>query len=208
MLVATPWKLRWVEVLSWQDGPHARLETAAWPAAASTGELGILKPPVTKLDAWQAEHPALAVGIWLDAGATVVTPYHIALAAAWQLSQVWLETAAWPAAASDGAVAILKPPVTKFDVWQVLQPPVPSAMWLAAPVVPTVPGGTTIVTPNHAMPELWQVWQVNDHTAVWPAAASAGGLPVLKPGPVIAPAGARAGLDSAGARRDWVAATP
>ncbi len=94
MLVATPWKLRWVEVLSWQDGPHARLETAAWPATDSTGELAILKPPVTKLDAWQAEHTALAVGIWLDAGATVVTPYHIALAAAWQLSQLWPDTAA------------------------------------------------------------------------------------------------------------------
>src|SRR5260221_8518614 len=185
MLVATPWKLRWVEVLSWQDGPHARLETAAWPAAASTGELGILKPPVTKLDAWQAEHPALAVGIWLDAGATVVTPYHIALAAAWQLSQVWLETAAWPAAASDGAVAILKPPVTKFDVWQVLQPPVPSAMWLAAPVVPTVPGGTTIVTPNHAMPELWQGLQNKDGPAAWPAAAPDRAGVRWEPGPPI-----------------------
>jgi len=94
MLVATPWKLRWVEVLSWQDGPHARLETAAWPATDSTGELAILKPPVTKFDAWQAEHTALAVGIWLDAGATVVTPYQVLLAAAWQLSQLWPDTAA------------------------------------------------------------------------------------------------------------------
>src|SRR6266436_6388876 len=206
MLAATPWKLRWVEVLSWQDGPHARLETAAWPATDSTGELAILKPPVTKLDAWQAEHTALAVGIWLDAGATVVTPYHIALAAAWQLSQVWLETAAWPAAASDGAVAILKPPVTKFDVWQVLQPPVPSAMWLAAPVVPTVPGGTTIVTPNHAMPELWQVWQVNDDTAVWPAADSAGVVLIWKPVPVIASAVAWQALHSAEETGMWLPA--
>src|SRR6266446_238964 len=141
MLVATPWKLRWVEVLSWQDGPHARLETAAWPATDSTGEL-----------------------------------------------------------------AILKPPVMKFDAWQVLQPPVPSAMWLAAPVVPTVPGGTTIVTPNHAMPELWQVWQVNDDTAVWPAADSAGVVLIWKPVPVIASAVAWQALQCAEAIGMWLPA--
>jgi hypothetical protein len=120
------------------------------------------------------------------AGATAVAPYQAALAAAWQVLQLRLATAAWPAAASVGVVVILKPPVTKFDAWQVLHPPVPSAMWLADPGVPTVPGGTTIVTPNHAMPEPWQLAQATvEPTAVCPAADSAGVAVRWKPVPVI-----------------------
>ena len=65
--------------------------------------------------------------------------------------------------------------------WQVVQPPLPSAMWLADPAVPTVPGGTTTVAPYHAMPAAWQVWQVSALTTVWPAADSAGAVVSLKP---------------------------
>ena len=68
--------------------------------------------------------------------------------------------------------------------WQVLQSPLPIAMWLAAPEVPTVPGGTTIVAPYQAIPEAWQVWHVSALTAVWPADESTG-LPVsLNPVPL------------------------
>src|SRR6266403_914109 len=65
--------------------------------------------------------------------------------------------------------------------WQVLQPPVPSAMWLADPAVPTAPGGTTAVTPYHAMAEAWQVSQVSALTAVCSVADSAGVGVSLKP---------------------------
>src|SRR5712671_5038302 len=70
--------------------------------------------------------------------------------------------------------------------WQLLQPPLPSAMWLAAPAVPTVPGGTTTDTPYHAMPALWQLWQLSALTAVWPVEDSNGVLVSLNPVPVIA----------------------
>src|SRR5690349_7004031 len=73
-----------------------------------------------------------------------------------------------------------------FVAWHVLHPPVPNAIWLPAPEVPTVPGGTTIVTPYQAIPAAWQVWQVSALTAVWPAADSAGVVPTLNPVPVIA----------------------
>ena len=46
----------------------------------------------------------------MPAGATAVTPYQAALAAAWQLLQLRLATAACPAAESDGALEILNPP--------------------------------------------------------------------------------------------------
>src|SRR6266478_1030583 len=64
--------------------------------------------------------------------------------------------------------------------WQLL-PPLPSAMWLAAPAVPTVPGGTTTDTPYHAMPAPWQLWQLSALTAVWPVEDSSGVLVSLKP---------------------------
>ena len=57
-------------------------------------------------------------------------------------------------------------------------------MWLADPEVPTVPGGTTVVTPYHAMPELWQVWQVSALTAVWPLADNNGLVASLNPVPL------------------------
>ncbi len=85
-----------------------------------------------------------------------VTPYQ-AEPVPWQLVQLTDDTAACPAAASDGAVLILKPPTAMLVAWQALQPPVPSAIWLADPDVPTVPGGTTVVTPNHAIPDAWQL---------------------------------------------------
>src|SRR2546427_7334136 len=68
--------------------------------------------------------------------------------------------------------------------WQLLQPPLPSAMWLAAPEVPTVPGGTTTDTPYHAMPAPWQLWQLSALTAVWPVEDSSGVLVSLKPVPL------------------------
>ena len=59
-------------------------------------------------------------------------------------------------------------------------------MWLVDPEVPAVPGGTTVVTPYHTMPELWQVWHVSALTAVWPAADSVGLVApgILKPVPL------------------------
>src|SRR6266481_3294844 len=72
--------------------------------------------------------------------------------------------------------------------WQLLQPPLPSAMWLAAPAVPTVPGGTTTDTPYHAMPAPWQLWQLSALTAVWPVEDSSGVLVSLKPVPWPVPA--------------------
>src|SRR3974390_1553900 len=72
-------------------------------------------------------------------------------------------------------------------VWQVLQSSaLGSGRWLAAPGVPTVPGGTLIVTPYHAIPALWQPLQVSADTAVCPVADSAGVVAILKPVPVIA----------------------
>jgi len=57
-------------------------------------------------------------------------------------------------------------------------------MWLAAPAVPTVPGGTTTDTPYHAMPAPWQLWQLSALTAVWPVEDSNGVLVSLKPVPL------------------------
>src|SRR5438445_11501353 len=89
--------------------------------------------------------------------------------------------------------------------WQVLQlSPLGIGMWLPAPDVPTVPGGVLIVTPNHAMPELWQVWQVSDTTAVWPVADSAGVVLIWKPVPVIASAVAWQALHCAEAIGSWL----
>jgi len=51
MLLATPWKFRSVELFSWQL--LQVVETYEWLAALITGEVVILKPPVTKFDAWQ-----------------------------------------------------------------------------------------------------------------------------------------------------------
>src|SRR5271165_4196328 len=57
-------------------------------------------------------------------------------------------------------------------------------MWLAAPEVPTVPGGTTSVTPYHAMPELWHVLHVRALTAVCPVDDSKGVVVSLNPVPL------------------------
>src|ERR1700739_3805187 len=66
--------------------------------------------------------------------------------------------------------------------WQALQSPVPSAMWLPAPTVPTVPGGTTsALTPYHAIAALWQLAPDSAFTAVWPADVSTGLAVILKP---------------------------
>jgi len=61
-----------------------------------------------------------------------------------------------------------------------------------------------IVTPNHAMPELWQVWQVSDTTAVWPVADSAGVVLIWKPVPVMRRRGV-AGIALRRSDRDVVA---
>src|SRR5229473_1870423 len=147
----------------------------------------------------------------------LLTPWNARSVAlfSWQLTHVRLATTVWLAVDSDGVVVILKPPVTKFEPWQLeqaapasgmwvdscvasagtpyqaapvpwqlLQPPLPSAMWLAAPAVPTVPGGTTTDTPYHAMPALWQLWQLSALTAVWPVEDSNGVLVSLKPVPL------------------------
>ena len=108
------------------------------------------------------------------------TPYH-AEPVPWQLAHATDDTAVCPAAASAGVVVILNPPTAMLVAWQVAQSPVPSAMWLADPDVPTVPGGTTIVAPYHAIPELWQVAHVSALTAVCPAADSTGEVVILKP---------------------------
>src|SRR6266403_2152400 len=94
-----------------------------------------------------------------------------------------VQTCALPIS-SCGAVPILKPPTAMVVAWQLLQPPLPSAMWLAAPEVPTVPGGTTTDTPYHAMAALWQLWQLSALTAVWPVEDSNAVLVSLKPVPL------------------------
>jgi hypothetical protein len=125
--------------------------------------------------------------MWLASCVTSdVTPYQAA-PVAWQLAHVTDATAWWPGVASDGVEPILKAPTAIVLPWQVLQSPVPSAMWLAAPKVPTVPGGTTsVATPYQAIPELWQAPHLSVLTAVCPVADSSGVVPVSeKPVPVI-----------------------
>jgi hypothetical protein len=87
MLLATPWKFRSVELFSWQL--LQVVETYEWLAALITGEVVILKPPVTKFDAWQPlqTDPAFVV-MWFAADVTVVAPNHLVCVVAWQLSQV------------------------------------------------------------------------------------------------------------------------
>ena len=46
----------------------------------------------------------------------------------WQLMQVRLDTAVWDATGITGVVVILKPPVTKFDPWQLVQTAVDCGM--------------------------------------------------------------------------------
>src|SRR5579864_2492980 len=192
MLVPTPWNARSVPLFSWQP-TQVRLDTAVCPVTDSTGAVPgvpeIWKPPVTKLDAWQplALQVAVPIGIWLPSCVTSVgTPYQAA-PVPWQLAHVAELTAWWPAVPSDGVEPILKAPTAMVLPWQVTQSPVPSAMWLAAPEVPTVPGGTTSVgTPYQAMAELWQLAHVRALTAVCPVDDSRGVLVSLKPVPVIA----------------------
>src|SRR6267154_1637043 len=185
MLLATPWNARSVALFSWQL-TQVRLDTAAWPATDSVGVLAILKPFATKLEAWQAVQAALEIGMCVDSCVTSDgTPYQAA-PVLWQLAQLTEDTAACPAAASDGVVVIANPPTVKVDAWQVLQSPVPSAMWLAAPLVPTVPGAALAVVPSQATspgvePERWQVAHARLDTAACPAAVSAGVAVILKP---------------------------
>src|SRR5437870_5459972 len=115
-MLVTPWKVRLLGLFSWQL--LQVVETYAWLAALITGEVVILKPPVTKFDAWQPlqTDPAFDV-MWLAPDVTVVAPNHIVFVVAWQLSQVRLETAAWPAAASTGVAPILNAPTAKVDPW-------------------------------------------------------------------------------------------
>src|SRR6267154_4992621 len=123
MLLATPWNARSAALFSWQL-TQVTLDTAAWPATDSDGVLAILKPFVTKLEAWQAVHAAPAIGMCADSCVTSDgTPYQAA-PVPWQLAQLTEDTAACPAAASDGVVVIANPPTVKFEVWQLLQPPV------------------------------------------------------------------------------------
>src|SRR5689334_9972269 len=140
MLAPTPCQLivaALTELVSWQV-TQVTLDTAAWPATDSTGELVILKF-VAKT--WQEAQSAVPVGMWLAANVMAVTPYHMVFVLAWQLAQLRAETAAWPAAANAGVEVILNAPTENVDPWQVLQSPVPIAIWFAAPVVPTAPGG-------------------------------------------------------------------
>src|SRR5882757_3643182 len=131
MLVATPCQVivaGFIELISWQ-ARHCWPDTTEWPATDRLGEPVILKPPTTKLDAWQAPpHAALAIGKCVASCVTSDGTPNQAAPVAWQLAHVTEVTAACPAAASDGVVPILKPPTTMLVAWQALQPPVPSAM--------------------------------------------------------------------------------
>src|SRR5258708_15960379 len=114
MLAATPWNARSVALFSWQLS-QATLDTAAWPATDRLGELVILKPPTTKLDAWQAPHAALAIGKCVASCVTSDGTPNQAAPVPWQLAHVTEATTACPAAASDGVVPILKPPTARCD---------------------------------------------------------------------------------------------
>src|SRR5689334_7067095 len=84
------------------------------------------------------------------AAAMAVTPYQVAFPAPWQVEQASADTAACPAADSCGVVVILNPPVdVEVGLWQLSQPAPPIGMWLAAPDVPTVPGGPLAIVPSH-----------------------------------------------------------
>src|SRR5437879_5996561 len=61
----------------------------------------------------------------------VLTPWNARSVAlfSWQLTHVRLATTVWLAVDSDGAVVILKPPVTKFAPWQLWQLSALTAVW-------------------------------------------------------------------------------
>ena len=62
----------------------------------------------------------------------LLTPWNARSVAlfSWQLTHVRLATTVWLAVDSDGVVVILKPPVTKFEPWQLEQAAPASGMWV------------------------------------------------------------------------------
>ena len=90
MLVPTPWK----DTRGWLWQLLQVVETYAWPAGFSTGVVLTLKPPVTKVDAWQLLQTDEAfVVMWLLADVTAAPPSHV-FPGAWQVLQLRLATAA------------------------------------------------------------------------------------------------------------------
>src|SRR3974390_1360116 len=87
MLLPTPWNPRSVALLLGRLG-HVPGATPVCPVTDSTGEVVILKPPVTKFDVWQplAVQLAVPIGRWLDSCVTSDgTPY--------QADPVWWQVA-------------------------------------------------------------------------------------------------------------------
>ncbi len=93
-------------------------------------------------------------------------------------------TAACAATFISGEVVILKPPVPKLVAeWHEAQATVPLLRLSGRTCWPE---GVTkvVVAPIQVMPTVWQVWQARA-TVVWPAADSAGVVPVTNPAPLL-----------------------
>src|SRR6266566_3683240 len=109
----------------------------------------------------------------------VLTPWNARSVAlfSWQLTHVRLATTVWLAVDSDGVVVILKPPVTKFEPWQLEQAAPASGMWVDS-------CAASAGTPYQAAPVPWQLAHDSALTAVWPVEDSSGVLVSLKPVPL------------------------